>query len=786
MASISTPTSLATFSQPHASSSKGPHITLSPVVGDAGSAVAAVRGDGVWTYDLSTLRPTTSFTVPPSTIFTSNAISYYTTTRKILKKAKSVDAQQHDDADVGDEGMDVDSEEGGQKSERDVEKEGQEEEETAVEEKERVTVVGVGKELWVWKGEEGDKEVISISTPIRALHHLPSTSATFPIIAISSSNDMYLLDGTFKFQTLPIQPRSGTSASRTSPAILASKVLSANATSFRLAVVSSEGGVAVHVVTLDGSVRSEIVVQGQIGVGGGKLGFAEISQDGLISFLDENNNLYTQDIASLGSATSLSPLKLNHPSSTPSLLSLPIATGRPVVLLPTSHPTPSILLTVPLSSLPAVLSTTSVSSLTSTSSGSISHLAILANKGGVVSVGVVLSHLNADGQSGRSVIHTCEIVLPPKGVGMSMLLGTKDKTETYLSHSASPIESSSEGSKSRSTLEVEKKQDDFIAQLSSSLKKNDISAATQQWAQISVSETTVTEIFVKRILSTIFASALTEEGKLKASSPSGGGYAAEIVRDLVKRGLVVDSMWKGGVVVDGLLPCGEWETILIALKSMRTIPSSALVALLTSTLHPDSTSPNAPVPDLSEILRLILASPPAPTFRMDLRRGLTVEDATSVLAVLVDWAEGHVAQRNEGLQGWDQEERAQVSTASSPLPSLESTITYSSLILDSHLPSFLSHEPSHTLLERLQTSLEPLMAMQMAYKQLRGPVEAVLILSRREARKAEEREAKLSSRAGKGGKGDKKKGAGAGAGLDKGGKLPEEVVGKWKVEDLVF
>jgi hypothetical protein len=54
--SISTPASLATFPQPHASTSKLPHVTLSPVEGGEGNAVlavAAVQGDGVWTYDVS-------------------------------------------------------------------------------------------------------------------------------------------------------------------------------------------------------------------------------------------------------------------------------------------------------------------------------------------------------------------------------------------------------------------------------------------------------------------------------------------------------------------------------------------------------------------------------------------------------------------------------------------------------------------------------------------------------------------------------------------------------------
>ena len=56
MTSISSPTSLASFQYAHASSSKlrQSHITLSPVHGAASPlAVAAVQGDGVWTYDVS-------------------------------------------------------------------------------------------------------------------------------------------------------------------------------------------------------------------------------------------------------------------------------------------------------------------------------------------------------------------------------------------------------------------------------------------------------------------------------------------------------------------------------------------------------------------------------------------------------------------------------------------------------------------------------------------------------------------------------------------------------------
>lgn len=56
MTSIAAPSSLATFPYTHASTSRAAHITLAPVHGSKGKlAVAAVNGDGVWSYDVSTI-----------------------------------------------------------------------------------------------------------------------------------------------------------------------------------------------------------------------------------------------------------------------------------------------------------------------------------------------------------------------------------------------------------------------------------------------------------------------------------------------------------------------------------------------------------------------------------------------------------------------------------------------------------------------------------------------------------------------------------------------------------
>lgn len=92
---------------------------------------------------MSTLRPVTTFTVPPSTSFNTSPISFYPTPRhgaKAAGKQKAEESMQTDEEDTG----------------------------------ARVTVVGVskgegvrgeqeGKTVWIWKGEEGVKSSVNVS-----------------------------------------------------------------------------------------------------------------------------------------------------------------------------------------------------------------------------------------------------------------------------------------------------------------------------------------------------------------------------------------------------------------------------------------------------------------------------------------------------------------------------------------------------------------------------------------------------------------------------------------------
>lgn len=109
------------------------------------------------------------------------------------------------------------------------------------------------------------------------------------------------------------------------------------------------------------------------------------------------------------------------------------------------------------------------------------------------------------------------------------------------------------------------------------------------------------------------------------------------------------------------------------MSKLNTIPSSTLVKLIHTILHPqtEKSTNTTPAPRLSKFLLVLLSSTvPDTTYRIELRKGLSVEDATRILEVLVGWAEGCVEKRSEGLNGWSDikngEERSHGSS-----PSLE-------------------------------------------------------------------------------------------------------------------
>lgn len=148
---------------------------------------------------------------------------------------------------------------------------------------------------------------------------------------------------------------------------------------------------------------------------------------------------------------------------------------------------------------------------------------------------------------------------------------------------------------------------------------------------------------------------------------------------------------------------------------MRTISSTTLVGLIKASLS-DSGTPSK----TQSVLEAILALPaPAPTYRLELKRGLDVEQAASVLEVLVNWAEAWVAQNGKGIE-WDVGGDASASISQSTLPSLESvghsltSFIICLLLLEPELTLVLGHHAlvalarlAHSALPRSPARLPP-------------------------------------------------------------------------------
>lgn len=252
---------------------------------------------------------------------------------------------------------------------------------------------------------------------------------------------------------------------------------------------------------------------------------------------------------------------LTHPSRPEISLSLPTS-GKPLVVLPTLHPTPSILLAVPSASSPALLSSMAVT--TSTTNTAITNLALLGYSAPkVLVVGIVLYHGSIE-EGGRSVIYTCEITIPEKGIGLNALLGSQARTEEYLSISNPGLKSKQANGPTESVA------DKHVEEIIASLGKGDVAtASTQLDKYLSNHKDQMDVKIVKKLVHAIFCTALPGlEKEGETESKKRGPYSPKMVSTLLKRRVVNDEMVRGGVVAAGLLPLEDWVSFTRMLQGV--------------------------------------------------------------------------------------------------------------------------------------------------------------------------------------------------------------------------
>ena len=193
-------------------------------------------------------------------------------------------------------------------------------------------------------------------------------------------------------------------------------------------------------------------------------------------------------------------------------------------------------------------------SVTSTTTNtSITHLALLGQGApNVLVIGIVLHHGGEDG--GRSVVYTCEVTVPEKGIGLNALLGSSSRTEEYLSIASTG--SSSKQINGTTETPAEKAVGEILALLA----KGDSKAASSRLDKALANQKEhLSEKEVKKLVQAIFSTALPALGKeVVAESKRRGPYSPAMIESLLERRLVNDEMIKGGVVAAALLPLEDW------------------------------------------------------------------------------------------------------------------------------------------------------------------------------------------------------------------------------------
>jgi hypothetical protein len=232
---------------------------------------------------------------------------------------------------------------------------------------------------------------------------------------------------------------------------------------------------------------------------------------------------------------------------TASPLALPVP-GRPVSLLALSTPEPTLLLVSSAANITAVLASSSIASFVPNGIATINNLSIVSSSSPGNYLVALSTFYKADG--GRTAIHTIEVSLPSKGVGMNVLLGTQAATSTYFSVLRPTAKSVNFDTLLAGLLEgiaAGTAQKTFESWLKGEEKT--VQTMTKGGATYAMPEAQA-----KALLTTIFDGAFN---KTEDKTEKTGKYSKEIVGTLLSKKWVHDGMYAGGVLA-ALIQLEDW------------------------------------------------------------------------------------------------------------------------------------------------------------------------------------------------------------------------------------
>ncbi|BGP12287.1 hypothetical protein JCM10213_000017 [Rhodosporidiobolus nylandii] len=246
-------------------------------------------------------------------------------------------------------------------------------------------------------------------------------------------------------------------------------------------------------------------------------------------------------------------------------------------------------------------------------------------------------------------------------------------------------------------------------------------------------------------------------------------HPIKVVRYVLERELVGENQVPGGVT-RYLARAGDWNNILLALRTIPDIPEATTVSLLVAVLRSspssdasmdvdDTSSASLPsaVPSLSTFLPALLSSPYTPsTLRAQLQAQLAPAEAIPVLQLCDEWlaawlraerAEEQVVRKEK--EGDKMASKAVRKVAQKDVfklkaegvPPLEQIVPFVQALLDAHFVTLLLQRQSHSLLRRLSKHISMHTVLLTDLSSLAG---ALSLYSRKkdELRKAAEEEAR--------------------------------------------
>ncbi|KAL4247039.1 Nucleolar protein 11 [Abortiporus biennis] len=241
--------------------------------------------------------------------------------------------------------------------------------------------------------------------------------------------------------------------------------------------------------------------------------------------------------------------------------------------------------------------------------------------------------------------------------------------------------------------------------------------------------------FVQQLLEIVFR-------KPKGSSTfSDIPYSPKVVQYLMEKRVVSSGMVDGGLV--GVLRLrNDWESLMLAMKTVIDIPEEDIVLILHEASRDSSANPSddamqidspSTQPSLERVLSSCVEYPiSTPPFRLAIHRQIREADEVDrILQVLLTWVDQWYSEDQESHllpEKVIKNSHGVLVAIPTPkildgVPSLKKMLKFLQTILDSAFLTLLSHPPSHQLIRRIFDRLQPEVAFNGELEILRGPLE---------------------------------------------------------------